>query len=59
MLTHGQEYTDHGADYFEERRCQRVLHNLALTSMAMACRSFSQTTQPENMRKINQLSDFL
>ena len=29
MLTHGQEYTDRGQDYFEERYRQRVLHNLA------------------------------
>ena len=29
MLTKGQEYTDQGQDYFEERYRQRVLHNLA------------------------------
>jgi transposase len=29
MLTKGQEYTDKGQDYFEERYRQRVLHNLA------------------------------
>ena len=29
MLTHGQEYTDRGQDYFEERYRQRVLRNLA------------------------------
>jgi transposase len=29
MLTKGQEYTDNGQDYFEERYRQRVLHNLA------------------------------
>ena len=28
MLTKGQEYTDQGQDYYEERYCQRVLHNL-------------------------------
>lgn len=28
MLTKGQEYTDQGQDYFEERYRQRVLHNL-------------------------------
>ncbi|MDZ4290489.1 MAG: IS110 family transposase, partial [Hydrogenophaga sp.] len=28
MLRHGQEYTDRGQDYFEERYRQRVLHNL-------------------------------
>src|SRR5574343_779638 len=29
MLTQGQEYTDRGQDYFEERYRQRVMHNLA------------------------------
>jgi homoserine kinase len=28
MLTKGQEYTDQGQDYFEERYRQRVIHNL-------------------------------
>jgi transposase len=35
MLTHGQEYTDRGQDYFEERYRQRVLHNLAQKAKAM------------------------
>ena len=35
MLTHGQEYTDRGQDYFEERYRQRVLHNLAQRAKAM------------------------
>ena len=35
MLTHGQEYTDLGQDYFEERYRQRVLHNLAQKAKAM------------------------
>ena len=35
MLTHGQEYTDRGQDYFEERYRQRVLHNLAHKAKAM------------------------
>ncbi len=29
MLTKGQEYTDQGQEYFEERYRQRVLHNLS------------------------------
>ncbi|MCK6424862.1 MAG: hypothetical protein L6Q75_07185 [Burkholderiaceae bacterium] len=29
VLTKGQEYTDQGQDYYEERYRQRVLHNLA------------------------------
>ncbi len=35
MLTHGQEYTDRGQDYFEERYRQRVLHNLAQKAKTM------------------------
>lgn len=35
MLTQGQEYTDRGQDYFEERYRQRVLHNLAQKAKAM------------------------
>jgi transposase len=35
MLRHGQEYTDRGQDYFEERYRQRVLHNLAQKAKAM------------------------
>jgi transposase len=30
MLTKGQEYTDQGQDYYEERYRQRVLHHLNL-----------------------------
>ena len=29
MLTKGEEYTDRGQDYFEERYRERVLHNLS------------------------------
>jgi hypothetical protein len=29
MLTRGEEYTDQGQAYYEERYRQRVLHNLA------------------------------
>lgn len=35
MLTQGQEYTDRGQDYFEERYRQRVLHNLAQKAKAV------------------------
>lgn len=35
MLTHGQEYTDQGLDYFEERYRQRVLHSLAHKAKTM------------------------
>ena len=35
MLTKGQEYTDRGQDYFEERYRQRVLHNLAQKAKVM------------------------
>ena len=29
MLTKGEEYTDQGQDYYEERYCQRVMYHLA------------------------------
>jgi hypothetical protein len=29
MLTKGEEYTDQGQDYYEERYRQRVMHHLA------------------------------
>ena len=29
MLTKGEQYTDQGQDYYEERYRQRVLYNLA------------------------------
>ena len=35
MLTNGEEYTDRGQSYFEERYRQRVLHNLAQKAKAM------------------------
>ena len=35
MRSHGEEYTDQGQDYFEERYRQRVLHNLAQKAKAM------------------------
>jgi len=35
MLTEGEEYTDRGQDYFEERYRQRVLHNLAQKAKSM------------------------
>ena len=35
MLTKGEEYTDRGQDYFEERYRQRVLHNLTQRAKAI------------------------
>lgn len=35
MLTKGEEYTDRGQDYFEERYRLRVLHNLAQKAKAL------------------------
>jgi transposase len=35
MLSKGEEYTDRGQDYFEERYRQRVLHNLTQRAKAM------------------------
>jgi transposase len=38
LLTKGQEYTDQGQDYFEERYRQRVLHNLSQRAAKMGMR---------------------
>jgi transposase len=38
LLTKGQEYTDQGQDYFEERYRQRVLHNLTQRAAKMGMR---------------------
>lgn len=40
MLRHGQDYTDRGQDYFEERYRQRVLHNLTQRAKAIGCSLF-------------------
>jgi hypothetical protein len=39
LLTKGQEYTDQGQDYFEERYRQRVLHNLTQRVAKMGMRA--------------------
>jgi transposase len=38
LLTQGQEYTDQGQDYFEERYRQRVLHILTQCAAGMGMR---------------------
>ena len=38
MLTKGEEYTDRGQDYFEERYRERVLHNLSQRANKMGMR---------------------
>ena len=38
MLTKGQEYTDQGQDYFEERYRQRVLHHLTQRAAKLGLR---------------------
>ena len=45
MLTKGEEYTDRGQDYFEERYRERVLHNLSqrATKMGMRLVAVEQT----------------
>ncbi len=57
MLTKGEEYTDQGQDYYEERYRQRVLHNLDSEgeSYGHATRPLCNRS-PENTMKINQLS---
>jgi transposase len=56
MLTHGEEYTDRGQDYFEERYRQRVLHNLAQKAKAMGMQLVPSDNPAENTLEINQLS---
>ncbi len=41
MLTKGQEYTDQGQEYFEERHRQRVLHNLSQRAGAVGMKLVS------------------
>ena len=45
MLTKGEEYTDRGQDYFEDRYRERVLHNLSqrATKMGMRLVAVEQT----------------
>ena len=45
MLTKGQEYTDQGQDYYEERYRQRVLRQLSLRAQKMGMRLVA-TEQP-------------
>lgn len=42
MLTKGEEYTDQGQEYFEERYCERVLHHLAKRAEQMGMRIVAQ-----------------
>ena len=46
MLTKGQEYTDQGQDYYEERYRQRVLHNLARRAQQMGMALVPVVAQP-------------
>ena len=43
MLTKGQEYTDQGQEYYEERYRQRVLHNLNRRAQQLGIHSFQQS----------------
>lgn len=45
MLTKGQEYTDQGQEYYEERYRQRVMHNLAQRAQKMGMK-LVPTEQP-------------
>ena len=46
MLTKGQEYTDQGQEYYEERYRQRVLHNLARRAQQMGMALVPVAAQP-------------
>lgn len=45
MLTKGEEYTDQGQDYYEERYRQRLLHQLARRAQKMGMKLVA-TEQP-------------
>jgi len=43
MLTRGQEYTDQGQDYFEERYRQRVVASLSWRAQQLGMRLLPET----------------
>ncbi len=47
MLTKGEEYTDHGQDYFEQRYRQRVLLNLKRRAQQLGMTLVPVTTAPQ------------
>lgn len=55
MLTKGEEYTDQGQDYYEERYRQRVLHNLAQRAKKMGMALVAVETPIENPLDISHL----
>lgn len=46
MLTKGEEYTDHGQEYFEERYRQRVLLNLKRCAQQLGMTLIPETAAP-------------
>jgi transposase len=56
MLTKGEEYTDQGQDYYEERYRQRVLRQLAQRAKKMGMKLVAPLNKPREIPlRINHL----
>ena len=55
MLTSGQEYTDQGQDYLEERYRERLLRALSQRAAKLGCRWCHRTTGLKNALPIDYL----
>ncbi|MFZ6642195.1 hypothetical protein ACO0LL_20905 [Undibacterium sp. TC4M20W] len=53
MLTKGEEYTDKGQDYYEERYRERVLHHLAKKAEKMGMKLVLNEETNLNLYKSN------
>ena len=49
MLTRGEEYTDQGQDYYEERYRERVLRALSQRAARLGCTWFPSNNLPEKL----------
>ena len=49
MLTKGEEYTDQGQDYYEERYRERVLRALSQRAARLGCTWFPSNNLPEKL----------
>ncbi|GAB1391627.1 hypothetical protein MASR1M6_38090 [Rubrivivax sp.] len=59
MLTRGEEYTDRGQAYYEERYRQRVVANLARRAQQLGLQVVPIAAPAKSVRRINYLEDFL
>jgi len=59
MLTKGEEYTDQGQDYYEERYRERVLRQLALRAEKMGMKLVASEQTANSTFTINRLGGFL